>query len=308
MRQGRRVSFAVGAATLVGLFVIGAVFVVYAQSGFYADETQARVAFADGATQVNLTFINRTGSQPRPATIRLALLAPADDKPVLTADADVMVGAGAQEFKFTLPLAADDFATAQLPWYRLRYVLTAPEIKQADGKLLAPVTLDGVLSFSELCRDFFELKTFLPQNVRAGQSFGVRVLATARDDQAPRAGATIKGKLYFDEEEDDAEAKDKPVYAMGVTDATGYALLTFTLPKTLATDDADVKITAASRGLTAEVSADFDLYSASPRKPTPISRSINPDKLCITAPSFLTKRAAPCRTKILASPSPIPTI
>ncbi|MFL6212066.1 MAG: MG2 domain-containing protein [Pyrinomonadaceae bacterium] len=202
------------------------------------NETATQILFADAQTRILLAVENNSG-QTINARLRLELIAPDDRVRAMAMRAEqIKPGASA----LTVPLAPALLNTLTederklLMWYRLRYQIT-----EATNRADAPVLTEGIVSVSRLrAPDIFELHVAAPRNAREGQPLRARVRALHPLTAQPATGVRVAGAFTFD----GADGDDVVLKAAGLTDADGYALLDFSVPRAVDDDEGELKITA----------------------------------------------------------------
>jgi hypothetical protein len=202
------------------------------------NEAATQILFADAQTSVQLAVENNSG-QTINARLRLELIAP-DDLVRATATRVEQIKPGARTL--TVPLAPallaalTDDERKLLMWYRLRYQITE-DTSRADAALLT----EGIVSVSRLrAPDVFELHVAAPRNAREGQLLRARVRALHPLTAQPAIGVHVAGEFTFD----GVDGDDVVLKAAGLTDADGYALLDFSVPRAVKDDKGELKITA----------------------------------------------------------------
>jgi hypothetical protein len=140
-------------------------------------------------------------------------------------------------------LPTDSVST--LGWFRLRYAFTPRPRFQVEPAL-------GVVQVAKIMIGAFEIRMTASKNAMPGQRYPVRVKI---DDPATgRAIAGITVEFALDIDDDDDHIIKRKV----TTDAAGYAVTTFDLPKTVTESDGTVTATARRGQFTEKASVEFD--------------------------------------------------
>jgi hypothetical protein len=121
---------------------------------------------------------------------------------------------------------------SELGWYRLRYTFT-PSVNGSDA---APVR--GVLQMGRLMVDSFELR--ITGAVGFGAKYPLRVRADNPTTGEAIAGVPVDFKLVVGDDDDEQPTARKKI----LTDRSGYAVVEFTLPKSLSYFEGKVEATA----------------------------------------------------------------
>jgi uncharacterized protein YfaS (alpha-2-macroglobulin family) len=208
-----------------------------ADQALRVNEAATRANFDGEQPRIMLAVENRAG-QPTAARVKLELLDP-QGRAVFHAERDTTLRPGASALDFTLARAAlkPDESLKELLWHRLRYRVT-PAPTEGDQK---PTAIEGLVSVSEITPELFELQVFAPDVARAGSRFQTRARAAHPITGRPVSGVRVAGRVG----DDDRHA----VKAEGLTDADGYAVLTFDLPRVIEESDLEIKFTAARGSL-----------------------------------------------------------
>ena len=157
---------------------------------------------------------------------------------------------GSSVYKISLPLG--DLMTKaedEIGWYRLNY-----KISDSNDNLQTA----GIVSFSEIIKDIFELRVSAPESVYAGMKYRARARAVHPFTGEPVKNVKIEGEINItiDTENDDDELK---ITAKSKTDADGFAILDFKIPAGIKIDYADsLNVTGSKYGLIREVSEDLE--------------------------------------------------
>jgi len=135
----------------------------------------------------------------------------------------------------------DDFNEG-IDWFRLHYKLEEKE---------------GLVSFSELVKDIFELRIVASRQIFAGENQTVRVRAVHPVTDAPVKNVKIDGEIEI-ETDTDGEEDEIILKAKAETDAEGFAVLNFKIPENIKIDDADLDIDGRKNGIFRSIYEDFD--------------------------------------------------
>ncbi|HTD22453.1 MAG TPA: alpha-2-macroglobulin family protein [Terriglobales bacterium] len=138
-----------------------------------------------------------------------------------------------------------DMQTRDAPWERLRYTFEFQDAK------LAPVS--GVVAIAQITPQLFELKTWRPQYVLGDSVYRVRVHTQHPVTQQPVAGVQVEGKLDFHDD------KETVLHSKAVTDKSGNAVLTFSIPDNQPANGPELSVIATRGGFQREISPDVDL-------------------------------------------------
>ena len=224
-------------AVVVCLFFAAAAF---SQTNFQVDESKTEAFFQNDRLIINLAIKNPDVLFYGDARIE-----------VLDANDKIIAQNSAKETRFTfskgesfirIPLDfTPEKSVSELLWYRLRYTLS-------NGK-------SGIVSFSEIFPELFNLRVSGSQNVFAGQNYVVRVSAFHPTKGKFIGGVKLNAELEIDisDDDDDDDEKNLKITANGETDADGFATLAFQIPNDVKFADdywgAEIEITGEKNGL-----------------------------------------------------------
>src|SRR5258706_5715379 len=232
-------------AVTVCLVLVGPCF---AQVGIRVNETATRIQIRSDGTIVDLSVENQT----RETISAHVLLELVDPKGVVQvhADQDASLPSGPTKLKIALPTA---FAQQKNPdrrsilWYRLRYTITANPLSKS-----LPTPIAGIISVSEATPEIFELHVAGPAFVREGGHYAARVRAIHPVTGRPVTGVKVQASLDLDTDD------NKPIVTKTLaTDRRGFATLEFALPRSVRTDEIDVKVTGKLGDFSAEADGEF---------------------------------------------------
>ena len=221
-----------------------------AQSALRVNESATRFLIQD-QTLVQLEVVNPV-SQKLPVHLKLELLDPKDDTRGL-AIRDLLLQPGVNKLSLPLALTAhslnDDDDTA-LPWYRLRYQIDASPLADA-----LPGAARGVISLSEIdTPDIFAMEVSASRQTHRGARFYTHVRAFHPLTAKPVKDVNVSVEFVLDDDE-----PLETLRASGITDATGYVLVSVNIPAKLSADEGDLKVTARHGGYVKEASNDIEL-------------------------------------------------
>ena len=196
-----------------------------ANSALSVNESATRFLIQDEAI-VKLTVANPLTRQLT-AQLRLELL-DTKDLPRGIAIRELALQPGTNELAIPLSLTADRLNQDddnQLPWYRLRYLISPAAANGPDGAT-------GIISLSEIdTPDIFALEVSAPRETHRGARHFTHIRAFHPLSSQPVKDVKVSVELQLD---------DNPVTTIkgsGVTDATGYALVRLNIPSQLKTDE-----------------------------------------------------------------------
>jgi hypothetical protein len=141
---------------------------------------------------------------------------------------------------------------SELGWYRLRYTFT-PSVNGSDA---APVR--GVLQMGRLMVDSFELRITGAGTVGFGAKYPLRVRVDNPTTGEAIAGVPVDFKLVVGDDDDDQPRARKKI----LTDRSGYAVVEFTLPKSLSYSEGKVEATATRGQFSEEESIEIKFPDA----------------------------------------------
>lgn len=209
------------------------------------NEAETRVQLREGKTEVALAVENLMAN-PLRARIELAWLDPQDRVTAHTERREV-IAPGSGKIIVPLPLLVDSKHQDETLWYRLRYRLAPAD---ATGKAFAPAS--GVISLSEITPDIFELRVIASEYPFAGKPYRAHVRALHPITSRVVSGVKINAELKFDNDREDS------FKASTLTNAQGYAVLDFNLPRDLIAEDGTLEIKAARGQFEQEAKIELD--------------------------------------------------
>jgi hypothetical protein len=217
-----------------------------AQMRIQVIESGVRIQFYADRTLVILPVENHT-REAIPSHVHLELV---DHRGVVQSrsDQEVSVPVGTKKLDLSLPAAFAQNEASQrknLLWYRLRYEISAdPQSQPAKGA--------GIISVSEVTPDIFELHVVGPAIVREGEHYTTRIRAINPVSGGPVVGVAVQASLDLDADDDKALLAKR-----AITDRQGFALLEFTLPQAVDTDQIDVTVTGKLGTFSADAEGSF---------------------------------------------------
>ncbi len=223
--------------------------VAHAQAILRVDDAQSRITFYAKSAEILLTVENAQNDFD--GSIKFEVF-DVEGNIRSTFERREKIKSGEKTYKISAPL----FDLLQensdkIGWFRLHY-----RIFDNDQK----IQNDGIVSFSEILKDVFELRVISSETVYAGMNFRARISAAQPFSREPVKNVKIKGeiKLALDTEDKNDELK---ISATGETDAEGFALLEFKIPPNakLDDDDGDLKIVGAKYGIEREIEEDLNV-------------------------------------------------
>lgn len=221
-----------------------------AQSGLRVNESATRFLIQD-QTIVQLEVVNPE-TQKLPVHLRLELLDPKDNVRGL-AIRDLLLQPGTNKLSVPLALTAHDLNEdddTALPWYRLRYQIDASPLADTS-----PGAARGVISLSEIdTPDIFAMEVSSLRQTHRGARFYTHVRAFHPLTAKPVKDVNVNIEFVLDD-----DAPLETLRASGVTDASGYALVSVNIPAKLSADEGDLKVTARHGGYVKEASNDIEL-------------------------------------------------
>lgn len=196
-------------------------------------ESSTTLQLSDEKTTVTLAVENPSG-RPAAARLRLELLDTAD-RLRASAEERATLGDGLMGVAISLPLSLlQGKELNELPWFRLRYKVMADEA----GDAAAP-DAEGIVSLSEITPDLFDLHLSCARYVAEGMRYRAHVSAIHPISSRPSEGVSLEAELKF------AGAPQlAPLRASATTDAHGFSLLDFDLPREIPTSELRLTVTA----------------------------------------------------------------
>jgi hypothetical protein len=186
------------------------------------NESATRISFAPQAIEVALALENSF----REAVDRKFLIELIDPQGRVKSSTSRIqsVTRGSQTINFNLPFEVAKLREAdrrQLLWYRVHYRLEPTDQTGAPA-------LDGLVSFSEITPDLFELRVAAAEMLHEGMRYQARVQAVHPATLKPAAGVRLDAVLTL---EADDEGNGTKLPASGVTNTKGYTVLFFDVPR-----------------------------------------------------------------------------
>lgn len=222
-----------------------------AAAALRVNEAATRFFLQEDRTSIALAVENPTG-RTLAVRVQLELLDPRG-KLRASAERDETLKRGQAEVVIPIPLELnmkDQKDRNELLWYRLRYRITPASGAAANAA-------EGIVSLSEITPDIFDLRVVAPPVTRAGMRCRAQVSALHPISARPVAGVSLEGEVEFSDDQDE----DRTLKVSGVTNAEGYALLDFDLPRNIDKDDSeiDLKVTARRGDFVQEAEDEIEL-------------------------------------------------
>jgi hypothetical protein len=194
------------------------------------DESATRVDIDNGKTVVSLAVENTAG-RSLAAAIELEWLDPRNIS-VAEIERSETIKPGASVLRFHLPLVAPPHREEEILWRRLRYRISGYSL---------PAPVAGVISLSQITPEIFELRVLAADYPYPGKPYRAHIRAVHPITSQPVRGVRVSARLKFDNDRRD-EFK-----AGGATDASGYAVIDFDLPRSLDASGGKLEV-AGARG------------------------------------------------------------
>lgn len=236
---------------LVCLFLVSLLFLsqptLHARAGGMCtvDEPAARARLTDGGVSATLPVRNATGVTQR-SRIRLDVVAPGGAL-MGTAERSGDVTPGIAKISCFVPVAS-----AQSGWSRSDAIASRLRYRIAFDDAMAPA-IEGVIAFSELIPEAFQLVASTPSVVVPGGVLGISVLAERPIGGQPVRGVALVATLVNDDE-------TLPTVALrATTNREGFARFGFDLPKGWDLGDVDVRIDGRLDTYTDSIEIDPDV-------------------------------------------------
>ncbi|MBS1796179.1 MAG: carboxypeptidase regulatory-like domain-containing protein [Acidobacteria bacterium] len=214
-----------------------------AAGGLRVIEDETRLAL-DG-TRANFALAVENPGDEISARVRLEILAP-DDAVVAAVERPQTLARGRSTVEIALDAPPGLLDGDALLWYRLRYAIVSDRAKT-----------DGLVSFSQILPEAFELETISTEGAAAESLFRVRVAALNPANGKGVAGVALDGTLEIKNHPDKIRAENV------LTDADGRALLEFKVPNFEMGENLRLTVTGRRGNLTREVSDDLSGWAAS---------------------------------------------
>ena len=211
-----------------------------AQTSLKVHEAETKAFSGADKLQINLA-VESNFQQKAAAKVRLEIL-DANDKIIAQKDSTETLQRGKNNVSISLTVVKET-AVDDLLWRRLRYSV------EANG-----TNANGIVSFSEIMPELFELRVAASEEIYAGMKYQARVRAFHPITSTPIADVEISAELKLDVETPDENDDDEIIIkSSGKTGAEGFALLEFQIPPNIKfSDDYSGKIEVKGRknGLT----------------------------------------------------------
>ncbi len=213
------------------------------------NEKACRLNFGETQVSATLALKNNT-SRLVAANIKLELI-DQDNRLRYRTEKIEQIKSGASALTLDLTqveLKSQDLSDDKI-WWRLRYVII---FENED----VSTPLEGIISASEITPDIFDLEIFAPDEAEAGTRYQARTRASHPITKKPVNGVKIDATSEIE-----IDDKEVIIKASGVTNADGYAVLNFDIPKDLGGDNSSIEInfTAQKGILKQEVETDVRL-------------------------------------------------
>ena len=158
---------------------------------------------------------------------------------------------GVSSITLVFPVNGDKvFGSEALLWYRLRYRIVP--VKSEDK--VVPLA-GGIISFSEILPNIFDLHIAAPSKIREGRQFRVQVQAVHPLTSRPLEKVEITGEVSYRETLGERKTNTK-----AHTNRNGYAVLDFNLPEQIGnSDEVELKVTATKGIQERDVSTEIDV-------------------------------------------------
>lgn len=222
---------------LLGVATLGFVSVHLCVAGvaLCVNEAATRIRLHDDRIEVSLAVENPWG-RPLAAHIHLELLDP-QDRVRAGVERDQTIPPGSSTTVIPLALAASRLKQEdkrQILWYRMRYRVTP------DPSAKVPVEPgEGLLAVAEITSDVFDLHVVGLGYVNEGGRYRARVRATHPVTSRPVVGVAVEAELDLVD-----LSGSPPLKVAAITDARGFTVVEFPLPRELDSDEFDLKVTA----------------------------------------------------------------
>jgi len=183
------------------------------------NEARTRVLLEKEPAEVLLAVDNSTGESLN-AKVEIEIRDP-QDRVISQVDQAQSIGTGNQTLSLKLPLYFSKLKDEdrRVLWHRLHYRVSKEG--QADS------ITEGTISLSEITPDLFELRVAAAEYAREGRRYKARVVAGHPVTHKPAANVRIDGDLTLQDDGD----RGLKLHNSKTTDADGYAMLEFEMPK-----------------------------------------------------------------------------
>ena len=183
------------------------------------NEANTRILLEKDPLEVLLAVENSSG-EPLNARVELKLLDPKNNSRANTTQVQSLKN-GSQTLSLFVPLSFSSLSEKErreLVWLRLHY-----RISKDDSTTLT----EGIISFSEITRDLFDIRVATSEIVREGGVYRIRVHASHPITRLPVANVRVDGVITLEADGN----KSVKLQASKITDSKGYAILDFTIPQ-----------------------------------------------------------------------------
>jgi len=207
-----------------GLLLLANLLAVAAEPNFLIDESKIRIDIADIA-RLTLPVTSRA-TQAVASHIDLEFL-DTKDKVVYSAGQDVTVVPGSASFPIPLPefLKLPGAGLANYDWLRMKYSFVGDAT--------------GIVSVSRIASEPFVLKVLTLRDATSDSRYRIQVVTLDPTGRNAVGGVAISGTLVFD-----VAQNPRTLRSTARTNASGYAILDFDLPRLPPDSDADLEVTA----------------------------------------------------------------
>lgn len=178
-------------------------------------EARSRFLLEKEPAEVLLAVENSTGETLN-GKVEVEILDP-QDRVISQANGVHSIGTGNQTLKLTLPLYFSKLKAEdrRLLWHRLHYRLSGES-----------TISEGIVSLSEITPELFDLRVINEEVAREGSRYKARVIASHPVTHKPAANVLIDAELTLEDGD-----KSVKLNNTRITDANGYAMLDFAMPK-----------------------------------------------------------------------------
>src|SRR6185369_5699375 len=183
------------------------------------NEARTRVLLEKEPAEVLLAVDNSTGESLN-AKVEIEIRDP-QDRVISQVDQAQSIGTGNQTLSLKLPLYFSKLKDEdrRVLWHRLHYRVS----KEDPTDSIA----EGIISLSEITPDLFELRVAAAEYAREGRRYKSRVVVGHPVTHKPAANVRIDGDLTLQDDGD----RGLKLHNSKTTDADGYAMLEFEMPK-----------------------------------------------------------------------------
>ncbi len=212
-----------------------------AQSDFRVDEEKTRFLINERKAQLLLAL--ESNAPNFSAKFTCEILDETDKiRASVTGEKPITNGASVAEFSFDLP---EEIKNDEI-FYRLRYRIEPLNSNESQ-------TLNGIIALAEILPEVFEIQVSASDFVREKSNFQARVNVINPFSKHGIADAEIEANLSFEVKDTSEEIEIK---AKGKTDADGFAVLKFDIPKLDAAKDAKLIVKAEKNGVVRQATDD----------------------------------------------------